>query len=182
MKSFSNHFLISMPHMIDPIFTKSLIYICEHNREGAMGLIINKPMVSDNVTNFLQQTGMGCIKPAPEIYFGGPVNLEMGLFLHDANYQIDGTLAVSKTILLTSNKQIVFDLKNGIGPDLFRFSFGYAGWGKGQIEREIENGDWLVMPSDEDFVFSTPDRDKWHKAASKFGIDILDLSGSVGLA
>jgi len=182
MKSFSNHFLMSMPHMNDPIFTKSLIYMCKHNKEGAMGLIINKPMISENSSDILQQTGLGCIKPVPEIYFGGPVNLEMGLFLHDASYQIDGTLAVSKTILLTSNKQIVSDVKNGTGPDLFRFLFGYAGWGKGQIEREIENGDWLIMPSDEDFVFSIPDKDKWQKAASQFGIDILDLGGSAGLA
>ena len=182
MKSFSNHFLISMPHMNDPIFTKSLIYMCEHNKEGSMGLIINKPMISENAADIIQQTGLHHIQPMPDIYFGGPVNLEMGLFLHDTSYDIEGTLSVSKSISLTSNKQIVVDLKNGNGPVEFRFSFGYAGWGKGQIEREIENGDWLVMPADDEFIFSIPNPDKWQKAASKFGIDILDLGGSAGIA
>ena len=182
MKSFSNHFIISMPHMNDPIFSKSLIYICEHDNDGAMGLIINKPMISENAADIIQQTGLAQIKPPPDIYFGGPVNLEMGLILHDANYNIEGTLTISKSVALTSNKQIVLDLKNGDGPDEFRFSFGYAGWGKGQIEREIENGDWLLMPADDDFIFSIPNTDKWKKAASKFGIDILDLGGSAGLA
>ena len=182
MKSFSNHFIISMPHMNDPIFSKSLIYICEHDNDGAMGLIINKPMISENAADIIQQTGLTQIEPLPDIYFGGPVNLEMGLILHDANYNIEGTLTISKSVGLTSNKQIVLDLKNGGGPDEFRFSFGYAGWGKGQIEREIENGDWLLMPADDDFIFSIPNTDKWKKAASKFGIDILDLGGSAGLA
>ena len=182
MKSFSNHFIISMPHMNDPIFSKSLIYICEHDNDGAMGLIINKPMISENAADIIQQTGLAQIEPPPDIYFGGPVNLEMGLILHDANYNIEGTLTISKSVAITSNKQIVLDLKNGDGPDEFRFSFGYAGWGKGQIEREIENGDWLLMPADDDFIFSIPNTDKWKKAASKFGIDILDLGGSAGLA
>ena len=168
--------------MNDPIFSKSLIYMCEHNKNGAMGLIINKPMISENAAEIIQQTGLTQINPTPNIYFGGPVNLEMGLFLHDTTYDIEGTLSVSKTVSLTSNKQIVVDLKNGNGPGVFRFSFGYAGWGKGQIEREIENGDWLVMPADDDFIFSIPNSDKWQKAASKFGINILDLGGSAGLA
>ena len=182
MKSFSNHFLISMPHMNDPIFSQSLIYMCEHNKEGSMGLIINKPMISEKAADIIQQTGLHQIQPTPDIYFGGPVNMEMGLFLHDTSYDIEGTLSVSKSISLTSNKQIVVDLKNGNGPVEFRFSFGYAGWGKGQIEREIENGDWLVMPADDEFIFSIPNSDKWQKAASKFGIDILDLGGSAGIA
>ena len=168
--------------MNDPIFSKSLIYICEHDKDGSMGLIINKPMISENAADIIQQTGLADINPAPEIYFGGPVNLEMGLILHDAGYNIEGTLSISKSVALTSNKKIVADLKNGDGPDEFRFSFGYAGWGKGQIEREIENGDWLLMPADDKFIFSIPNSDKWQKAASKFGIDILDLGGSAGLA
>ena len=171
-----------MPHMNDPIFSKCLIYVCEHNKDGTMGLIINKPMISENAAEIIQQTGLIQINPTPEIYFGGPVNLEMGLFLHDTTYDIEGTLSISKSVSLTSNKQIVIDLKNGNGPDIFRFSFGYAGWGKGQIEREIENGDWLLMPADDNFIFSIPNSDKWQKAASKFGIDILDLGGPAGLA
>ena len=117
--------------MNDPIFSKSLIYICEHDKDGSMGLIINKPMISENAVDIIQQTGLAQINPLPDIYFGGPVNLEMGLILHNTSYTIEGTLSISKSVALTSNKQIVSDLKNGDGPSKFRFSFGYAGWGKG---------------------------------------------------
>ena len=156
--------------------------MCQHDENGAMGIITNKPMHAENIDEIIQQTELGQINPRPEVYFGGPVNLEVGLFLHDTSYNIEGTISVSKSIALTSNKQIVADLKNGNGPDEFRFSFGYAGWGKGQVEREIENGDWLFMPSDDKFIFTIPNSDKWQKAASKLGIDILDLGGSAGIA
>ena len=182
MKSFCNHFLISMPHMNDPIFTKSLIYVCENNSDGSLGIIINKPIVSENVADIIQQTGLEKIKPSFDIYFGGPVNMQMGMILHEASYKVEGTLNVSSTIALTYNKQIVNDLKTGDGPKQFRFSMGYAGWGSSQLEREIENGDWLLMPSDDDFIFSIPNSDKWQKAASQLGIDILDLGGTAGLA
>ena len=182
MKSLSNHFIISMPHMNDPIFSKSLIFICEHSADGAMGIIINKPMISENTEDIIKQTGLSQITPQPEIYFGGPVKLEMGLILHDSNYITDGTLSISNSIGLTSNNQIIDDIKNGNGPNDFRFSFGYAGWEKGQLEREIENGDWLLMPADNNFIFSIPNSDKWEKAALKFGIDILDLGGNAGIA
>ena len=182
MKSFSNHFLISMPHMNDPIFSKSLIYMCQHDKNGAMGIIINKPMISGNASEIIQQTGLKHLQPTPKIYFGGPVNIEMGLFLHDSTYDIEGTLSISKSISLTSNKQIVTDLKNGDGPEDYRFSFGYTGWGKDQVEKEIENGDWLLMPADMEFIFSIPDIDKWQAAVTRFGIDISDLGGSGGIA
>ncbi len=168
--------------MNDPIFEKSLIYMCEHNKEGSMGLIINKPMISENAADIIQQTGLDHLNPLPDVYFGGPVNLEVGLFLHDMEYNTEGTIKVSSSVSLTTNKQIVADLKRGMGPSEYRFSFGYAGWSKGQLEREIENGDWLLMPANDDFIFSIPNADKWKKAASQFGIDILDLGGSAGLA
>ena len=78
--------------------------MCEHNKDGSMGLIINKPLISENAAEIIQQTGLAQINPTPEIYFGGPVNLEMGLFLHDTSYDIEGTLSISKSVSLTSNK------------------------------------------------------------------------------
>tara|TARA_Y100000590_G_scaffold353485_1_gene406386 strand:+ start:1994 stop:2563 length:570 start_codon:yes stop_codon:yes gene_type:complete len=182
MESFSNHFLISMPHMDDPIFTKSLIYMCENNSEGSLGIIINKPIVSKNAADIIQQTGLEKIKPSFDIYLGGPVNMQMGMILHDASYEIEGTLNVCNKVALTSNKKIVEDLQSGVGPEKFRFSMGYAGWGSGQLEREIENGDWLLMPADVEFIFSLSDTDKWRAAVTKFGINISDLGGSAGLA
>ena len=106
----------------------------------------------------------------------------MGMILHDASYETEGTLTVSRSISLTSNKQILSDLKSGEGPEQFRFSMGYAGWGHGQLEREIENGDWLLMPADGKFIFSVPDTAKWQTVATQFGIDISGLGGSAGIA
>ena len=182
MKSLSNHFLLSMPNMVDSIFSKSLIYICQHDDKGAMGIIINKNMNVDNESEILKKAGLVNINPKPKIYFGGPVNIEMGLFLHDTSYDIEGTIQISKSVSLTSNKKIILDLQHGTGPSAFRFSIGYAGWGMGQIEKEIENGDWLLIPSDDDFIFSISNSDKWEKAANYYGIKISDLSGSPGFS
>ena len=182
MKNFSNHFLISMPHISDPIFSKSLIYLCENNSNGSLGLIINKPMVSENAVDILQKTGLEQIEPLPEVYFGGPVNIQMGLVLHESKYKTEGTLKVSNSIALTSNKKIVNDIKLGSGPNVYRFSMGYTGWEKGQLEKEIEAGDWLLIPAKEKYIFSTPDIDKWNVAATEYGIDVSNLGGTAGLA
>ena len=182
MDSFSNHFLISMPHLDDTVFSKSLIYLCQHDSKGAMGIIINKPMFTEDATEIISKIGLKHITPNIEIYFGGPVNIEMGLFLHDQSYNIDGTITISQSISLTTNRQIVTDINKGNGPNDYRFSLGYAGWGRGQIEKEIENGDWLLIPSDDDFIFSISNIDKWQMAATQFGIKISDMGGSAGIA
>ena len=95
MTNFSNHFLVSMPHMNDPFFEKSLIYICEHDDDGAMGIIINKTLPSQNVQEILTQTGLNKVKPYPEIFIGGPIATNMGLILHDSGYESDGELKIS---------------------------------------------------------------------------------------
>ena len=182
MDSFSNHFLISMPHLDDTVFSKSLIYLCQHDSKGAMGIIINKPMLMEDATQIISKIGLKQITPNIEIYFGGPVNIEMGLFLHDQSYNIDGTITISQSISLTTNRQILTDINKGIGPNEYRFSLGYTGWGRGQIEKEIENGDWLLIPSDDDLIFSIPNTDKWQMAATQFGVKISDMGGSAGIA
>ena len=182
MDSFSNHFLISMPHLDDTVFSKSLIYLCQHDSKGAMGIIINKPMSTEDATEIISKIGLKQITPNIEIYFGGPVNIEMGLFLHDQSYNIDGTITISQSISLTTNRQILTDINKGIGPNEYRFSLGYTGWGRGQIEKEIENGDWLLIPSDDDLIFSIPNTDKWQMAATQFGVKISDMGGSAGIA
>jgi len=182
MSIFSNHFLISMPHMTDPMFNKSLIFVCEHDGEGAMGLIINKPLPSANVGEILSQTRLDQLSPIPDIYFGGPVSMNQGFFLHSKNYEIEGSHPVSEQISLTSNIEIIDDIIKGKGPNNFRFVMGYAGWGKQQLDREFENGDWLTIPSSPDFIFQMPDHLKWENAAKTFGIDIMDISGRTGFS
>lgn len=180
--NFTNHFIISMPHMTDPFFSRSIVYLCEHTDEGAMGLIINKNLPDDRNQEILKQTQLWKADHQPNIYMGGPVQMNRGLVLHDANYKNEETQTISKHLLLTTNKIIVDDLIKGDGPEKFRIMFGYAGWSPGQLEREYENGDWLILPASSDFIFNTPDENKWKSAAGSFGIDVLNISGKPGFS
>ncbi len=171
-----------MPHMADQIFGRSLIYICEHDEKGAMGLIINKPFPNDKAELILEKTGLNKISPNPGIYLGGPVDINNGFFLHQSTYNTKGTHQISDNLSITSNNSVIEDITNGQGPEQFRFSLGYAGWGEGQLNREVENGDWLVMPSNQEIIFNLPDEQKWRQAALQFGIDIMDVSGNTGIA
>ena len=177
MTNFSNHFLVSMPHMNDPFFEKSLIYICEHDDDGAMGIIINKTLPSQNVQEILTQTGLNKVKPYPEIFIGGPIATNMGLILHDSGYESDGELKISTKIKLTSNNQIIEDIINNNGPKDYLFLLGYSGWSQGQLEQEIENGDWLFMPANYKQIFQKPSSSKWNDTATQFGIDINSFNG-----
>jgi len=164
------------------MFSKSLVFICEHDDSGAMGLIVNKAIPDVNVSEILKQTRLNLAAPPPPVYFGGPVNMNQGFILHDVKYEIEGTVIVSKQLALTSNPRIVDDIIKGSGPKNYRFTMGYAGWGEHQLEREFENGDWLVMPAQTGLIFDVPDEDKWQVAAKEFGIDIMDISGHTGFA
>ena len=147
-----------------------------------MGIIINKNVSNKKSKLILKETGLNSIQPNPDIYFGGPVQMNRGLILHSCDYANSDSKIVSKHISITSNEEILDDLANGKGPDKFRFTFGYAGWGENQLEREFENGDWLLLPASTGFIFDIPDNDKWAKAANSFGIDILDISGNTGIS
>ena len=168
-----------MPHLNDSIFGKSLIYICDHNNFGAMGIIINKPMPSKNIQNILTEMGLEQLKPTMDIYFGGPVQIDMGMVLHDHKYKTKGTINISESISLSSNINIIDDISNGSGPSQFKFALGYAGWEKGQLEKEIENGDWLLVPSNYDLIFNTPSNKILEKLKSLINIDINHFSGGL---
>jgi len=181
MENFSNNFLISMPHLNDSIFNKSLIYVCEHNKLGAMGLIINKPMSPENIQNILIEIGLEQLKPSVEVYFGGPVQVETGMILHDNKYQTNDTINISKSISLSSNINIINDIKNGAGPNEYKLTLGYAGWDAGQLEDEIQNGDWLMIPSEYDLIFNTPASEIFAKIKSLINVENLS-GGQSGLS
>ena len=186
MKNLSNNFLISMPHVNDPVFKKSLIYICNHDKDGAMGLIINKPISSlklnQEVDSILKETNLFKIQPTPDVYFGGPVDLNMGIILHPLDYITKKTIKISNQLGVTSDSKIINDIIKGNGPSMFRFSIGYAGWSNGQLEEEFSNGDWLMLPSKLDVIFTMPDEQKWEYINNNLGIDISNISGSGGFA
>jgi len=179
MNKLSNIFLINMPHLNDdPVFGQSLIYICEHNDKGAMGLIINKPLHKEESLDIIKQIGL----TKQMVYFGGPVSPEKGFILHDINYQKDETLIISNTAGISYSDEVLDDIKNGLGPNEYRIVMGYSGWESGQLEKEIENGDWIIMPSSKELIFSQTDKNKWNIAIKNMNINFNDFSGKSGLA
>ncbi len=182
MASMKGHILIAMPHMTDPYFGRSLVFICEHDEEGAMGVIINKSFEDESVkeifpTLIINDEAINeVISP---MYFGGPVSLERGFLLHSPDYLTDETLQVTQEFSLTSNSAIIEDIKEGDGPQRFKMMLGYAGWGEGQLEREIENGDWLFQEVTPDFIFGGNESEKWLSATHSFGIEIAPSSSGL---
>lgn len=168
--------------MDDTFFEKSIIYLCEHESDGAMGVIINKNISIKKKQLILNETGLSSLKPNPNIYLGGPVQMNRGLLLHSCDYANEDSKNISQNISITSNEKIIKDLTSGKGPKKYRLTFGYAGWGENQLEREYENGDWLLLPATPKFIFDVPDDKKWEKATQSFGINILDISGSTGIS
>ena len=185
MDSLRNHFLISMPHLTDTFFEKTVIYICDHDPQGSMGLVVNRPLPSARAAIVLQALGLDSAEiegGIQDIYYGGPVQPDVGFVLHSPEYVIDGTLSIAEDISLTTSSEIMKDIKRGRGPEQFRLTMGYAGWGPEQLEREIANGDWLAIPASGEFIFGESDHGKWAEAARRFGIEISQFSGFGGEA
>ena len=184
MGSLKNQILISMPHMSDPYFSKSVIYICEHNKEGAMGIIINKQFKEPDLIDIFEKLYIGddsINSLVSEVFFGGPVLLERGIVLHSAGYEVNGTIRLSKEFSMTSQKYVLRELQNK--PDiLFKLMLGHSGWSPGQLEREIENGDWLMQSTTPDFVFNVQPGQMWQQAAGSLGIDLGPSMGIGGQA
>ena len=185
IKDLKNHFLIAMPSINDPIFKKSLVLICDDNKNGTMGLIINTPIDNILMKKMLldleiENTSLNDSK----IYFGGPVNLNTGFFIHEANYQTDRTLNISNNLSITEDDRVIRDIRENSGPSNFIFTLGYAGWDKKQLDDEIKNGDWLIIPVPEDSqsIFQTNDDEKWDIYSSLVGMNLNDLSGKPGQA
>jgi len=164
-----------MPHMIDPIFSKSVIYVCDHNKYGAMGLIINKKIENYDIHLLCKENS----KLHSELYIGGPVSIEHGLILHHANYQHDDALAISSTIAITNKQKILGKIKNKKNIP-FKLMLGHCGWAPNQLEKEIENGDWLMQNTTDDFIFNFPSKQMWKHATSSLGIGISTFIGSHG--
>ena len=182
INNLKNYLLISTPGLNDSIFRKSIILICDHDENGAMGLILNKPIISEKNTSSVFKVIFEDMKIDSKIYFGGPVSLQSCFVLHDHSYLCKDTIKISKNISLTSNNEIIDDIKNNIGPDNYKINMGYAGWDKGQLENEIKNGDWLIKPLSDDFIFEISDQDMWEFSTLDLGFNSHDYMGISGQA
>ena len=169
-QTLKNNLIIAMPQLNDTIFNESVILLNEFNSDGAMGFIINKPISSDISSSIIFNKAI-TNKIKKNIYFGGPVELNSCFILHDNSYRSDDTKSINNELNITSNKKIIDDIVNKKGPKKFLMEVGYAGWEKGQLEKEIKNGDWLVLPNPQNFIFNIPYDDKWSHLIHKLGIN-----------
>lgn len=176
--------LIAMPAMADPRFERSVIYVCAHNPEGAMGLVVNKLFDEIDFGELLSQLEItpADLSPPLSIHFGGPVESQRGFVLHTADYTGKGTVAVDKQVALTATLDILKELANGNGPRSTMLALGYAGWGPGQLEEEIGDNAWLHAPFNEALVFDSDVDTKWRRAMNSIGVDPSSLSGVAGRA
>jgi putative transcriptional regulator len=176
--------LIAMPTMSDPRFERSVIYMCAHTSEGAMGLVLNRLMGSVTFPDLLEQIGIESenVEDVIRVHFGGPVESGRGFVLHTADYLLDGTLVVDGGIALTASVDILRAIADGGGPRHRLLALGYAGWGPGQLEGEIQANGWLNVPADADLIFDDNLDGKWEASLAKIGIDLTSLSGQAGHA
>jgi putative transcriptional regulator len=180
----TGHFLIAMPAMTDPYFAKSLTFICEHNKDGAMGVVINRPIDMTLDTLFEQiDLDLNNSPIATEaVHFGGPVQIDRGFVLHNPAGKWQSTIAINGDIALTTSKDILEAVAHGTGPEKILVTLGYAGWSAGQLEQEMAHNAWLSVKAADSVIFDMPNADKLDAAMSLLGVDFSQLSEVAGHA
>ena len=182
--SLTNHFLIAMPGLQDPNFSRTVTFVCEHSEAGAMGIVINRPMEIQLGEVLLQLDIDVKARDVNEIpvYLGGPVQTDRGFVIHDGDFSFDSTLTVTPNLSVTTSRDVLEAIANGSGPTNRLIALGYAGWGEGQLEQEMIANAWLSGPADPEVLFATPSAERWQSAAQRLGVDLNLLSGQAGHA
>ncbi|MEA3291966.1 MAG: YqgE/AlgH family protein [Pseudomonadota bacterium] len=183
-ESLAGSFLVAMPQMLDPNFNKTVTLICQHDENGALGVVINRrsEFPIGEVFKQLELSVDRLGDAGLPVYIGGPVHPEVGLVLHTFPGEWESSLIINDRLALTSSRDILESLAAGGGPRQRLLTLGYAGWGAGQLEYEMQQNAWLNAPLDESLVFSTPPEQRWQHAARLLGIDISLLSTEAGHA
>ncbi|MDP3419150.1 MAG: YqgE/AlgH family protein [Falsiroseomonas sp.] len=176
--------LVAMPGMSDPRFARSVICLCAHSAEGAMGIVLNQPLPKLTFDDLLAQLKLDPVPPARRIRLtqGGPVEGGRGFVLHTADWETEGSLKVADDLALTASVEILKAIAEGGGPREGVLALGYAGWGPGQLDDEIQANAWLNVPADEALLFAEQPDQLWRAAMARLGIDPSALSGSAGHA
>jgi len=186
MESLQNHFLIAMPSLKDTFFERSVIYICEHDEKGAMGIMINRPIGIDVNELLLQMQ----LKEEPElitslgskVLIGGPVTPERGFVLHTPQSIWNNSQSLTDELMLTTSRDVLSALGSNTAPEQFIVALGYAGWSRDQLEQELAENTWLSIPATAELLFSTEYEDRWQRATESLGFDIWQLSNQTGHA
>ena len=182
--SLVGHLLVAMPGMSDPRFARTVIYMCAHSAEGAMGLVVNRALEQISLAELLQQLEIDAtaVDDKVAVNFGGPVETGRGFVLHSPDYVHEGTLVVTPSVSLTATVDILKAIASGSGPRRHLLALGYAGWGPGQLDSEILANGWLHVDADDELVFGAKLDQKWDRAMAKLGINPMLLSDAAGHA
>lgn len=176
--------LVATPSLDDTLFSHSVIYVCSHGKDGAMGFIVNKQMKELYFSDLMNQLNIPYTSNMESIVLhrGGPMDQIRGFVLHSRDYDCKGTLPITADLAVSSSVEVLHDVAFGIGPAYNLIALGYSSWVAKQLEGEIINNDWLVTEASVDLLFKTPDSEKWQKAIDEMGFDIRDLSLKTGRA
>ncbi|EBS8367647.1 YqgE/AlgH family protein [Salmonella enterica] len=183
-----HHFLIAMPALQDPIFRRSVVYVCEHNQDGAMGIIVNKPLENLKIEGILEKLK---ITPEPRdpamrldkaVMLGGPLAEDRGFILHTPPSRFASSIRISDNTVITTSRDVLETLGTQQQPSDVLVALGYASWDKGQLEQELLDNAWLTAPADLNILFKTPIAERWREAAKLIGINILTMPGVAGHA
>lgn len=184
MERFLRHqFLLAMPALASSYFGGSITYLCEHNEDGALGLMINRPLPDVELGELFDQLGIdgGRHRKAP-VLEGGPVQRDRGFVLHSDDLVLESSLTLADGMVLTTAREVLAAIAGGAGPERFLVCVGYAGWGAGQLESELADNAWLTLDADPAIVFETPFDSRVERAAASLGIDFRLISGAAGHA
>lgn len=180
---FRGHFLIAMPSLKDPMFAHTITYVCDHNAEGALGIVINHPLELKLGEVFRQlelpQTGK---MSTQTVLSGGPVQIDRGFVLHPGGRRWESTIEVSPDVSLTASRDILESMAADEGPDKALVALGYAGWDAGQLEEEIASNSWLTVPAENHILFDIPCEQRWAAASQYLGIDLNLIHSQAGHA
>lgn len=184
MRSLQDHFLIAMPAMGDPNFNETVTYVCKHDEEGALGIIINRPtdMLMEEVFRQLSLEPVDPRLADLPVLAGGPVRRDRGFVLHRSDETYDSTLDTGAGVRVTVSQDILSSMARGEGPEPVLVALGYAGWESGQLEAELAANAWLSVAADHTVLFETPFEQRWRAAAGLLGVDIHQLASYAGHA
>jgi len=183
-ETYTNQFLVAMPGMTDPNFSQTVTLVCEHSAQGALGIVINRPLAM-TLGEVFGQLGLDATLSrfaSDAVLQGGPVQTDRGFVLHTPGPSWDSTLVVSDRLHLTTSRDVLDALARGEGPSAAAFALGYAGWDAGQLEEEVAQNAWLTVPADARLVFETPVAERWQAAGRLLGVNLLHLSSDAGHA
>ena len=174
MSYLERQFLIAMPGLEDPNFSRGVTLLCQHNDEGALGITINRPS-EFTLSELLAQVGLSCSEErlaGQPVFDGGPVHRERGFVLHSPDRRYESSMPVAPDILITTSRDVLEDIAGGTGPERFLVALGYAGWGAGQLEEEMRDNAWLNVMADAELLFDLPVEQRWASAVGRLGIDV----------